>query len=531
MFQRFLLPGCSGSCRVIPYLLALLVYPPLSAETPLEIGTRLEMFVDDHLIARQSGTQLKLSEPKPAGIALKFDAPWDGACSGYATILQDGGKYRLYYVGLPMNDNDEDAGSYVCLAESSDGVSWTKPNLGLVEFRGSRENNILFLPNPEEPYATNFAPFLDNRPDVPRSERYKAVGGSWRKGGMFVLASEDGIHWRKWRDRPVFRNGAFDSQNIVFWSELEQRYVFFFRVFSHRADYTTMKSWSSVGGSRTIAKTTSMDLVNWTEPQRMSFGETPLEQFYTNHTHPYFRASHLYVGMPMRFVPGRRFLSDEQLAGLRVAPAYLNIKGGNLSHSIPNEVSDTVLVTSRGGQRYDRTFMEALVRPGPEEGNWVSRNGIAVTGVIQTSPREMSFFVAQHFAQPTAHLKRFVLRLDGFASVNAPYAGGEMVTKPIIVGGHELVLNYATSAPGEILVELQEPDGEPIPGYTLRECVPIVGDSLAQPVRWKLATDLTALAGKPVRIRFVMKDADLYSLRFREAAPALPPPLAASALR
>ena len=486
------------------------------ASAPLEIGMRLEMFVDDLLVARMAGTQLKLSEPTPAGVALRFDSHWDGACSGFATILQDGGKYRMYYVGLPMHDSDEEAGSYVCVAESADGITWTKPRLGLVEYRGSKDNNILFLPNPEEPYAINFAPFIDGRSGVPAEERYKAVGGTWRKGGMFVLASADGLRWRKWREKPVFSNGAFDSQNIVFWSELEQRYVFFFRVFSHVDDYLGMKKWSSIGGLRTIAKTTSTDLVNWTPPQRMSFGDAPLEQFYTNHTHPYFRAPHLYLGMPMRFVPGRRFLTDEQLLALKVVPAYLNIKGGSLSHNIPNEVSDTVLLSSRGGYRYDRTFMEALVRPGTEEGNWVSRNGIAVTGIIQTGPKEMSFFVAQHYAQPTAYVKRFAVRLDGLASVHAPYAGGEMLTKPLIVGGRDLILNYATSAAGEIRVELQEPDGEPIPGYSLLEGAPIVGDNIAQAVAWQLKADLSALVGKPVRIRFVMKDADLYSLRFRD---------------
>lgn len=502
--------------RFVPgLLLAVLSAVAPAAAAPLEVGTRLEMFVDDFLVDRMAGTRLKLSEPIPAGVALRFDSHWDGACSGFATILPDGGKYRMYYVGLPMHHNDEEAGSYVCVAESVDGITWTKPRLGLVEYRGSKDNNILFLPNPEEPYAINFAPFIDGRPGVPADERYKAVGGTWRKGGMFVLASADGIHWRKWREKPVFSNGAFDSQNIVFWSELEQCYVFFFRVFSHVDDYLGMKKWSSVGGLRTIAKTTSKDLVNWTPPQRMSFGDTPLEQFYTNHTHPYFRAPHLYLGMPMRFVPGRRFLTDEQLLALKVVPAYLNIKGGSLSHNIPNEVSDTVLLSSRGGYRYDRTFMEALVRPGTEEGNWVSRNGIAVTGIIQTGPKEMSFFVAQHYAQPTAYVKRFSVRLDGLASVHAPYAGGEMLTKPLIVGGRELVLNYATSAPGEIRVELQEPDGEPIPGYSLLDGAPIVGDSVAQTVTWKLKTDLSALVGKPVRIRFVMKDADLYSLRFQ----------------
>lgn len=504
-----------GLASSVPlFVFALLPGPRLraaEARAYLDIGTRLEMFVDYFLIDRLAGTSLKLNEPRPAGVVVPFNDLWDGACSGYATILHDRGLYRMYYVGLPMHDTDEAAGSYVCYAESEDGVHWKKPNLGMAEFRGSKNNNILFLPDRNEPYASNFSPFIDTRPGVPAAERYKAVGGSWPKG-MFVLVSADGIRWRKWRDDPVFANGAFDSQNVAFWSELENCYVLYFRVFTGTADYLNLKKWSG-SGYRTIARTTSPDLINWSAPRRMSFGATPIEQFYTNHTRPYFRAPHLYTAMPMRFVPGRRFLSNEQLAALQVVPTYLNIKG--MTHDIPLEVSDTVLLTSRGGGRYDRTFMEAFVRPGPSKGNWVSRNGIPATGIVQTGPAEMSVYVAQHYAQPTAYMARFVLRLDGFASVNAPYTGGEMVTKPLVVTGRELVLNCATSAPGGIRVEVQTPEGDPLPGYTLLESEEFTGDSIEATMKWKLGASLGALAGQPVRLRFVMKDADLYSLRFR----------------
>jgi len=481
------------------------------SDAPLNIGTRLEMFIDRFLIDRMEGTRLKLSEPKDAGVAIPFSDPWDGACSGYATILQDKGIYRMYYVGLPMDDTDEAAGSFVCYVESSDGIKWTKPNLGMVEYRGSKKNNILFLPNKEEPFALNFSPFIDTRPGVPASERYKAVGGSWPKG-MFVLVSEDGMRWKKWREAPVFANGAFDTQNVAFWSESEKCYVLYFRVFTGTTDYIGQKKWG-ISGYRTISRTTSPDLINWSEPHRMSFGPTPIEQFYTNHTRPYFRAPHIYTAMPMRFVPGRRFLTDEQLVELKVAPNYLNIN--QTPHNIPLEVSDTVLLTSRGGARYDRTFMEAFVRPGLSAGNWVSRNGIPATGMIQTGPAEMSVYVAQHYAQPTAYMARFTLRLDGFASVNAPYAGGEMITKPLVVSGGELVLNCSTSAPGGVKVEIQTPAGDPLPGFTLNESEEFVGDSIEATVKWKLGSSLSALSGQPVRLRFVMKDADVYSLRFR----------------
>jgi hypothetical protein len=177
-------------------------------------------------------------------------------------------------------------------------------------------------------------------------------------------------------------------------------------------------------------------------------------------------------------------------------------------------VSDTIFMTSRGGYRYDRTFMESFVRPGLDKGNWVSRNGFPATGFVQTGPGEMSIYVGQNYVQPTAHLARYSLRLDGFGSVSAPYEEGEMLTKPILVTGKQLILNSSTSANGSIYVEIQTADGEPIPGFTLRECNLLVGDSIERPVTWVPMPDLSSLAGQSVRFRFVMKDADLYALRF-----------------
>lgn len=485
-------------------------FPLIAANAPIDLGSRLELLVDRFLVERLEGISLKLAEPRPAGVALRYERVWEQVPTGTATIVEDGGLYRLYYTALPMDYKSESAESNLCYAESRDGITWTKPNLGLVEFRGSRDNNILMPGNTEDRFTANFAPFRDRRPGVPADERFKAVGGVWPKG-VFVLASADGIRWRKWREQPVFTAGAFDSQNIAFWSEAEQCYVLFFRVFSG-TDHTKISKWE-MAGYRTIAKTTSPDLVNWSAPQRMSFGDTPLEHLYENRTHPYPRAPHLYISYPMRFVPGRRFLSDEKLSTLKVLPSYLNITGH--THNIPNEVSDTVFMTSRGGYRYDRTFMEAFLRPGGDEANWVSRNGIAATGTLVTGPAEMSVYVGQHYMQPTAYVGRFTLRLDGFASWHAPYAGGEVLTKPIKVSGTTLLVNGATSAAGSLRVEVQTEDGEPIPGYTLAESREMVFDSIEYPVRWAARNGLEALAGKTVRLRFVMKDADLYALRFR----------------
>ncbi len=91
-----------------------------------------------------------------------------------------------------------------------------------------------------------------------------------------------------------------------------------------------------------------------------------------------------------------------------------------------------------------------------------------------------------------------------------------MLSKPLTFSGRELEINYSTSAAGSIRVELQHPDGSPIPGYSLAECVEMTGDRTEQIVKWREKNNLNNLSGKSIRLKFAMKDADLYSLRFRK---------------
>jgi hypothetical protein len=111
-------------------------------------------------------------------------------------------------------------------------------------------------------------------------------------------------------------------------------------------------------------------------------------------------------------------------------------------------------------------------------------------------------------------LRRYTLRLDGFVSASAPYSGGELVTKPIRFSGAELRLNFATSIVGRVRVEIQEPDGRPIPGFSLAESDALFGDTLERAVTWRRSADVSRLAGRAVRLRFVLKDADVYAFQF-----------------
>ncbi|HOW71978.1 MAG TPA: hypothetical protein PKY77_15370 [Phycisphaerae bacterium] len=491
--RAFVDAGRSGTWPVRPARAAI----PMEANAlprTCSIGSRLELFVDRFLIERLEGTELRLHHPQSAGVVFHFDRPWEGIVSGYVTVIKDADLYRMYYRGRPTTsqaDASSEAQEVACYAESRDGVTWTRPDLGLLEVAGTRHNNVI-LTEPKT-VTHNFCPFIDARPGVPEAERFKAVGGTG-SGGLFGFVSGDGIHWKPVAPKALITRGEFDSQNVAFWSPSEQLYLCYYRTWRRE------RRW--------ISRTTSKDFLHWTAPVDMDYGDTPPEHLYTNQTHPYFRAPHLYVSVAARFNPGRRALTDEQVKSLD-----LESKGNY--DGLKEDTSDAVLLTSRGGKWYDRTFLESFIRPGRDLRNWVARANYPALGVVPTGPGEMSIYIQRHYGQPSACIERMTLRTDGFASVSASYRGGEMVTKPLTFTGKELIVNVSTSAVGGVRVEIQSEAGKAMPGFSLTDADEVIGDDLERVMTWKGKSDVSMLAGEPVRLRFVMKDADLYSLRFR----------------
>jgi hypothetical protein len=224
----------------------------------------------------------------------------------------------------------------------------------------------------------------------------------------------------------------------------------------------------------------------------MSFGDTLPEHLYTNQTSPYFRAPHIYTAIAARFFPGRQVLSAEEAKQTGVDPGYYK------------DCADAVFLTTRGGQRYQRAFEEAFLRPGLGLENWVSRSNYPALGVVPTGDREMSFYVVRRYGQPEIHLQRYALRTDGFSSLHAGARGGTMVTKPFRYAGRHLEMNFSTSAGGEISVALERADGS-----LLASAKGVIGDRIDH----RLA-DVGAHAGQSVRLRVTLRDADLYSFRF-----------------
>ena len=428
----------------------------------VDIESRRELFVDRHLIDRLEGATLKLHSPQLTPLV---PGSFRGA---YNTVIKDGDLYRRYYravvEGYEGEQYDGHPGEYTAYAESHDGIHWSRPNLGLFEITGSRDNNAI-LAN-ASPFSHNFSPFRDTRSGVAAEYRYKALAGVHKGGGLAAFASADGIRWKMLREELVLTSEefAFDSQNVSFWSEAEQLYVCYYR------------AWKTPHGRlRSINRTTSEDYLNWTKPVAME-PNLPREHLYTSQTHPYFRAPHIYVALPTRFHPDR------------------------------GSSTDILLMAMRAGQpRYARPFLDAFIRPGLDPKNWGNRSNYAALNVVPTGPAEMSIYVRD---------RRFVLRADGFVSVHAGHQAGQLFTVPLTFDGAKLEINYSTSAAGSVQVEIQDQDGRPLEGFTLEDCDRIVGDEISRIVTWKGSTAVGDLADRPVRLRFALREADLFSLRF-----------------
>lgn len=491
--------------------------PALAQSAPvIELGNRRELFIDDYLVGSMNHVQLLVHQPVREEIAVNCDAPWEGNGCGYYTVLHDKQEsvFRMYYHAWQIpTGNKAEAGGPLTIAyyESKNGIQWTRPNLGICEFKGSKENNIILDKMGDGTGCHDFSPFIDTNPHVKPESRYKATGaGRDTRKGVWAYHSPDGIHWTPLADRPVFDQGIFDTQNVSFWSPREQKYILYYRIFSGK-DTT---------GTRLVNRAVSTDFLHWTDEGTIIFpeGEGPqfLAQYYVSQIKPYERAPHLYLGFPARYVDHGMTASTSELPEwnlrekrLTVAPRY------------GTAVTDSVYITSRDGRHF-RQSNDVFLPPGLRtRHNWSYGDNYIAWHVVETestkddAPRELSLYATEsYFTGRDSRLRRYSLRLDGFASMHAKLREGEFTTKPVTFSGKELSLNVATSAAGMVKVEIRNPDGTVIEGFSQHDCDLIYGDSVDRRVSWKGNKSVESLIGKAVVLRFIMREADVYSLVF-----------------
>lgn len=488
---------------------------------PVDIGSHLELFIDDHLIdGLKGGMELRLHHPVPAEIAIVHDQPWEGSGSSFHSVFKDGNQYKMYYSAWdftlkPGKVTDDAHPFLLCYAVSDDGIHWRKPNLGLYAFRGSKANNIVLTSDKmgaAHPDMGHPAVFKDENPAATPDARYKAIIREYTAQGsvppgVLAMKSPDGIHWSTMADKPVISNGAFDSQNLGFWDAGRRQYRAYWR-------------WMKGGSFRSIRTASSPDFIHWSDEHDLEYPGSPEEQLYTNVVKTYFRDPQWLIGFPIHYMergwsPSMRELPDSANRVLRASAV----------ERFGVALTESLLMASRDGVHFKR-WNEAFLRPGIERpGTWNYGNQYIAWSMVPTrsalpgAPDEISIYAVEGTwgtIRPHMNaLRRYTLRMDGFVSASAPLQGGELLTRPVIFAGKRLVLNFSSSAQGDIRVELQDAAGNALPGFGLGDCDPVFGDTIERGVTWKGSADVSALAGKAVRLRFVVRDADVYSFRFQ----------------
>lgn len=480
----------------------------------LKIGSQRQLFVDDFLIGSFFGkAELQLHHPMPQEMVLLNDEPWEGTYSNYNSIFKDGDIYRMYYRGWNRGKKGELTHDMVwCYAQSKDGIHWTKPDLGLFEFNGSKHNNIVLDSRDFGAFhftlTDNVTVFKDGNPNASPDARYKALVDR-RKPSWVLLAfkSADGIHWSPLSETPILTDGTFDTQNTAFWDSTKGEYRIYWRFFNN--------------GVRAIRTATSTDFIHWDHHDDLQYMDTLTEQLYTNGVIPYYRAPQIYIGFPARYIDRGWSSSMRALPELeqREMRSITNPRYGTA-------LTESLFMASHNGVTFKR-WNEAFLRPGIERnGTWSYGQQYIGWSILETksslegAPDELSIYANEGlWTGKGTGLRRYTLRLDGFVSVNAPMSSGGFVTKPIVFEGKELSLNFSTSAYGSVRVEIQDRNGKPIPGFALKDCPPIFGDAIDRTVYWNNkpdadSSDVGSLAGKAVRLKFEIKDGDLYSFYF-----------------
>lgn len=454
---------------------------------------------------------MSANKPEKRDIVMVCDEPWEGNATDFFTIINDNGLYRMYYEAWGLHDNPLNI--KVCYAESRDGLHWEKPKLGIVEYNGSKENNIIIENLPD-----NFTVMKDQNPSCPPEMKYKAIGSvrdidyldGNQRNLLALWISADGIHFE--RHSIISRGYAYDTQNSLHWNRHTGKYYCYIRSFRKAKDDPQSRFEEVDVRANMVLE--SEDLVNWSNAKYLNYnGEGyPL---YTNCVTAYPYDDRYYVGFPSRYVQRREWTKNyDQLCGTKKRKERMEIEA-----RLGLAVTDCVFMSSRDNVNWYR-FDEAIVTPGIEDGeNWVYGDCYpALGGLVETPssfkncPPELSVYAQNHhWMDSPVELVRYVYRRDGMASVKATYEKKKLLTKAFTFEGSTLKLNFSTSARGGIYLRILDEYNIPIEGYSTFE---IFGDSIDRIIDFD--KPLSELSGKAVKFEFTMSDAEIFSMTFDE---------------
>lgn len=490
-------------------------------DPPHAIGTRKQLFLDRAGIESVKGLTFQMHSPQRDGrILVRADKPWErrARLSVYSSVLKDGNRVRLWYDVLEKTGpGPYDHLRWVGYAESEDGLTFKKPKLGLHALHGSKANNVV-LPGT----IAGTAVWID--PRAPAEHRYKTQAKVYPSGEFHLHSSPDGLRWKLF-SKPHPGAGGHDTQSIIYWDPAVKRYALYTRYWAHRGDRRRRH--------RTVRRLEADNLLGGWDNQQIVMApdardrathamrdERPPVDFYGACVFPYAEAPEFTL---MLLQAHWHWRPRAPLRGL--GPSNFDVQ----------------LAVSRDGRRFQRLGDRRPFMANGPDGRFDSRYVWALPRPIRMGDELWIYYAGSNRdhdgnIDPRAPggkihsgIGRAVLRLDGFVSVGAGYGGGRLTTKPLRFEGQRLELNLATSGGGSAQVEILGADGQPLPGYSRNEALPLNGNSVRMPVAWKAGSDVGPLAGKTVRLRFHLQDCHLYAFQFRPERNARPKPTGSAA--
>ncbi|MBN9118513.1 MAG: hypothetical protein J0I06_05025 [Planctomycetes bacterium] len=471
---------------------ALLVLALAAPPAPIDVGDRKQLFIDDTFIADRDRIELRANPPQKLGpLRDENGQPLKGHI---ARVIDDGGKVRLYL-------GHED----VQVLESDDGL----------RFRRTGHK----LPGGQFPTI-----FLDpHDPDPAR--RYKLFHLEFgepfdpAKHGVYASYSADGLKFTKvGRVFPFFT----DNPTVVHWDGRIKKYVIYTRAFCYDSENQRrigrvetddpLKPWpyKKTAKDRVFPSIDNIPVVYEADKE-----DDPHSDVYYNAAGAYPWADGAYLMFPSHF---RHFSPDRHKF---IVPP---VKGRWEDFGM----LEVQLAVSRDGVKWSRPSRGAAYISTGLADEWDRWYAVAAPGLVRRGNSVYQYYYSTGRLHDSAVLRpeydklakqeggvgAVRQRLDGFVSADADHKGGWLRTPPVVFAGNRLRLNVDTGSFGTAFVELQDADGKPIPGFTLADCEEVGGNFIDQAVYWKGKPDVSALAGKPVRIFIKPKRTKLYAFQF-----------------
>ena len=463
-------------------------------------GPWRRLFLDATVVEQSSGLQRIFHQPRKheANPVIRADRPWEQGAGAtgpylYGTVLWDEGRLRMWY-------HCQYRGAYLnCLAESADGISWTKPNLGLVTLDGSKDNNVCLgaCQDPEEnpPFKGQgecHNPGVIKRPwEQDPDRRYVLLCYGQEYRWARVAFSPDGLHWTfdpETRDRALFASS--DVLNF-FWDPYRSRYV------------GTWKAGSRRG--RAAGVVLSDDALNWRKPvEEPVFLADDLDPDATQvYGMPVFPYQGLYIGLP--WIYNARWFKYGGYTDERLYESELDSPC----------TMDVQLAWSWDLINWTRPPLREPFIPRGEEGRFDSHMNYTARSPVQVGD-ELYFyyggFDGPHNARTVrANIGLAVLRLDGFCSLRAGDDEGFFISRREPMTVPRVTINARTGQDGYVLAELLDPNGRVIPGFAREDCIGFAGDSVRHVLRWRTERLPEDTPAPDKKVRFILRNADLYS--------------------